>query len=94
MSTTSQTNNDTKPSGIFPGINVDKGMVDLMGTKEEPLTQGLDNLGKRCAKYYEEEARFAKWRCVYKIKEDTPSQLALQTNANVLARYNFCVFGK
>ena len=31
--------------------------------------------------------QFAKWRCVLKIGENTPSPLAIAENANVLARY-------
>lgn len=39
------------------------------------LLQGLDDLGKRCAKYYEAGARFAKWRAVLKISATAPSPL-------------------
>jgi len=48
---------------------------------------GLDGLADRCAKYYQNGARFAKWRCVLKITSHTPSYLAMLENANVLARY-------
>lgn len=73
--------------GIIPGIKVDSGVVNLMGTLEETTTQGLDDLGKRCAQYYKDGCRFAKWRCVLKIDEHCPSPLAILENANVLARY-------
>lgn len=73
--------------GIIPGIKVDLGVVNLMGTNEETTTQGLDDLGKRCAQYYKDGCRFAKWRSVLKIDEHCPSQLAIMENANVLARY-------
>ena len=76
-----------KEKGIIPGIKVDKGVVPLLGTDEETTTQGLDDLGKRCKTYYENGARFAKWRCVLKIGNGRPSQLAVLENANVLARY-------
>ncbi|KAJ6845292.1 fructose-bisphosphate aldolase 1, cytoplasmic [Iris pallida] len=76
-----------KEGGVLPGIKVDKGTVDLAGTKGETTTQGLDDLGKRCAKYYEAGARFAKWRAVLKIGATEPSQLAINENANGLARY-------
>ena len=46
---------------IIPGIKVDKGVVALAGTDGETVTQGLDDLGKRCAEYYKAGARFAKW---------------------------------
>lgn len=74
-------------AGIIPGIKVDKGVVPLSGTIGEGTTQGLDDLGSRCAQYYKDGARFAKWRCVLNIGTHTPSHLALMENANVLARY-------
>jgi len=73
--------------GVIPGIKVDKGVVPLAGTINEGTTQGLDGLGDRCAQYYKDGARFAKWRCVLKISDATPSELAIKENANVLARY-------
>lgn len=48
---------------------------------------GLDGLSERCAQYKKDGADFAKWRCVLKISEHTPSALAILENANVLARY-------
>lgn len=73
--------------GIIPGIKVDKGVVPLAGTIGEGTTQGLDDLGTRCAQYYKDGARFAKWRCVLTISDKTPSHLSMLENANVLARY-------
>lgn len=74
-------------AGILPGIKVDKGVVTLPGTDDETTTQGLDDLGARCAKYYAAGARFAKWRAVLKISETAPSPLAVRENAHGLARY-------
>jgi len=73
--------------GVLPGIKVDKGTVDLAGTKGETTTQGLDGLAQRCQQYYNAGARFAKWRAVLKIGTTEPSPLAIQENANGLARY-------
>ena len=72
--------------GIVPGIKLDKGLVVLPGT-DETTTQGLDDLAERCQKYYKQGARFAKWRCALKIAQGRPSQLAIEENAEVLARY-------
>ena len=47
----------------------------LPGTDDETTTQGLDDLGKRCAAYYLAGARFAKWRAVLKIGDGCPSEL-------------------
>jgi fructose-bisphosphate aldolase class I len=73
--------------GIIPGIKVDKGVVPLSGTLGEGTTQGLDDLGARCAQYRAGGCRFAKWRCVLNIGPHIPSHLSMLENANVLARY-------
>ncbi|XP_076181173.1 fructose-bisphosphate aldolase [Ptiloglossa arizonensis] len=72
---------------VLPGVKVDGGLVDLFGTKNEKTTEGLDSLQERCIQYKRSGCHFTKWRCVYRISETTPSQLAMATNANVLARY-------
>jgi len=76
-----------KKAGIIPGIKVDKGVQPLFGTDGETVTQGIDDLGKRCAKYYAQGARFAKWRAVLKITETCPTALSIDQNAETLARY-------
>ncbi|GMH09957.1 hypothetical protein Nepgr_011798 [Nepenthes gracilis] len=76
-----------KEGGVLPGIKVDKGTVELPGTNGETTTQGLDGLAERCQQYYAAGARFAKWRAVLKIGPNEPSQLAINENANGLARY-------
>jgi len=77
-----------KKKGILPGIKVDKGTVVIDGTDGETATIGLDGLNARCAKYYEQGARFAKWRAVLKIAgHHAPSCAAIQENAHGLARY-------
>ena len=78
-----------KKEGIIPGIKVDKGVQPLFGTNGETVTQGIDDLGKRCAKYYAQGARFAKWRAVLKIDAAThcPTPLSIDQNAETLARY-------
>lgn len=76
-----------KEGGVLPGIKVDKGTVDLAGTNGETTTQGIDGLAQRCQQYYNAGARFAKWRAVLKIGKTEPSELAIQQNAQGLARY-------
>lgn len=76
-----------KEKGIVVGIKVDKGTAALAGTDGETTVQGLDGLSERCAQYKKDGADFAKWRCVLKISDSCPSQLSIQENANVLARY-------
>jgi fructose-bisphosphate aldolase class I len=48
---------------------------------------GLDGLKERAANYYAQGARFAKWRAVLQISDNTPSTLSIQENAWGLARY-------
>jgi fructose-bisphosphate aldolase class I len=76
-----------KKIGILPGIKVDKGLVHLANTNSENVTQGLDGLAERLTDYKSKGARFAKWRAVYTVSDQTPSDLAIKTNAEVLARY-------
>nr|XP_031835020.1 fructose-bisphosphate aldolase-like [Nomia melanderi] len=73
---------------ILSGVKVDKGLIDLFGAKNEKITEGLDSLQERCIQYKRDGCHFAKWRCTYTISETTPSQLAMITNANVLARFS------
>jgi fructose-bisphosphate aldolase class I len=73
--------------GIVPGIKVDKGTLPLVNASGDLVTQGLDDLADRLADYKEKGARFAKWREVYTISAHNPTQLGMDTNAEVLARY-------
>jgi len=72
---------------IVVGIKLDEGTKPLLNTFGELSTQGLTDLDKRVKKYYENGARFAKWRAVLHISENTPSELAIQETAHSLARY-------
>jgi fructose-bisphosphate aldolase class I len=75
-------------SGAIPGIKVDEGTQALPGCPGELVTVGLDKLAGRLEKYYEQGARFAKWRAVIDISgSDIPSMTAIHVNAHALARY-------
>ena len=76
-----------KQAGSIPGIKVDKGVVPLPGFPGETITEGLDGLGERLAKYYERGARFAKWRAVIDIAPGVPTWAGIKANAHALARY-------
>jgi fructose-bisphosphate aldolase class I len=73
--------------GIVPGIKVDAGKIALALAPGDEITQGLDGLTRRLGAYKEQGARFAKWRAVYNISETLPSRLAIEANAEALARY-------
>ena len=74
-------------NGILPGIKVDTGAKDLALCPGETVTEGLDNLPKRCAEYVKLGAKFAKWRAVINIGSDIPSAACITANAHALARY-------
>ena len=74
-------------NGILPGIKVDTGAKDLALCPGETVTEGLDNLAKRCAEYVKLGAKFAKWRAVINIGKDIPSTTCIEANAHALARY-------
>ncbi len=74
-------------NGIIPGIKVDKGPQPLAGFPGEVVTEGLDGLRERLKEYYALGARFAKWRAVINIGEDTPSGSCIEANSHALARY-------
>ena len=76
-----------KAAGAVPGIKVDKGVRELPGTSVEKITEGLDGLRARLQGYYEQGARFAKWRAVIIISENTPSWNGIKANTHALARY-------
>jgi fructose-bisphosphate aldolase class I len=73
--------------GIVAGIKVDTGKIALAHASGDEITQGLDGLAARLEKYKAQGARFAKWRAVYNVSDTLPSRLAIQANAESLARY-------
>jgi fructose-bisphosphate aldolase, class I len=84
-------------SGAIPGIKVDEGTQALPNCPGELVTAGLDKLADRLKKYYDQGARFAKWRAVIDIGKSTggpgaggqpiPTMTAIHVNAHALARY-------
>ena len=76
-----------KAAGAVPGIKVDKGAQALSGSSIEKVTEGLDGLRGRLQGYHDQGARFAKWRAVITITENTPSWNCIKANAHALARY-------
>lgn len=72
--------------GIIPGIKVDQGLVNFENS-EEKYTKGLEDLPKRLNGYYEQGLRFAKWRAAFEITNETPSEMAIEKNCEILAEY-------
>jgi fructose-bisphosphate aldolase class I len=76
-----------RAADAIPGIKVDTGAKPMAGFADETVTEGLDGLRERLAKYYEAGARFAKWRGVIAISDRLPSYGSIRANAHALARY-------
>jgi fructose-bisphosphate aldolase class I len=76
-----------KKADSLPGIKVDEGTKPLPNCPGEVVTAGLDKLADRLPKYYEQGARFAKWRGVIDIGAGIPSYTCIRANAHALARY-------
>ena len=74
-------------SGTIIGIKVDMGLKEHPDSSEEKVTEGLDGLKERLEEYYKMGARFTKWRVLLNISEKYPSEIAIQSNANTLAKY-------
>lgn len=74
---------------ILPGIKVDMGTELFEDSKIEKYTKGLDGLDGRLKQYLNFGARFAKWRAVYTITEDLPSEKLMLKNAQDLAKYAY-----
>ena len=76
-----------KKAGSIPGIKVDEGTKPLPNCPGEVVTVGLDKLADRLTKYYEQGARFAKWRAVIDIGAGIPTYTCIRANTHALARY-------
>ena len=76
-----------KDAGILIGIKVDRGAKEMAGHPGETVTEGLDGLRERLAEYVAMGARFAKWRAVFHLEPNLPSQACIQANCMALARY-------
>jgi fructose-bisphosphate aldolase class I len=73
--------------GMDVGIKVDAGLKEFTAGSPEKITQGLDGLPERLKGYKKMGATFAKWRAVYTIGDNLPSDALMKTNADSLAQY-------
>ena len=75
--------------------NIDVGIKVDMGTKDFPphigdkITEGLLGLDERLREYKKMGATFAKWRAIYNIGNETPSESCMQANAEIFAEYAY-----
>ncbi|MBU0570177.1 fructose-bisphosphate aldolase class I [Patescibacteria group bacterium] len=73
--------------GIILGIKVDQGKTETPDCPTEAVTKGLDGLRERLEEYKNLGARFTKWRAVFSISGNTPSDICLDLNAEGLAQF-------
>lgn len=73
--------------GIIPIIKVDGSTTEHNGFPGEVITQGMDGLDERLAEYYAMGARAAKWRAVFNIGSDYPTEQNVVFDCIMLARY-------
>ena len=59
----------------------------MAGQNHETLTEGLDWLSERLADYVAMGAQFAKWRAVFQLGPNSPSQACIEANSVAVARY-------
>jgi fructose-bisphosphate aldolase class I len=81
---------DLQKHGIVPGIKVDTGTKDSPEFPGEKITEGLETLEERLPKYFDNGARFTKWRVIFEIDDENglPTDAAILENAKRLAKYS------
>ena len=74
-------------AGMIAGIKADMGLARFSGYPGEKITEGLDGLPERLKEYAGMGLKFAKWRAVFSIASDKPSEECIQENLDYMARY-------
>jgi len=76
--------------GILVGVKLDRGLHPF--GNGEMITEGIDGLDGRAAAAHAAGIRFAKWRALFVISfaKGTPSALAVEENANAMAKFAAC----
>jgi fructose-bisphosphate aldolase, class I len=72
--------------GMIPGIKVDLGTAPML-MSDEMVTNGLDELSKNLDAAIASGATFLKWRAVFHIDSDSPSDEVILENAKRFAAY-------
>ncbi len=72
---------------IVVGCKVDEGLVAMSGSPLEMTTKGLEGLADRLSEYFDLGVRFAKWRAVFTVGKNLPSDLCIMKNAESFASY-------
>ncbi|MBI95955.1 fructose-bisphosphate aldolase class I [bacterium] len=70
---------------ILVGIKLDSGLSDTIDNQK--LCNPTENLEEKINYYFKNGASFAKWRALFVISENTPTQENIEKNAEILADY-------
>ncbi len=73
--------------GALPGIKVDKGLKSITNSEVEKITDGLDDLDRRCKYYHKLGAKFTKWRALINQGNNLPTRNCIELNMRLLADY-------
>ena len=71
----------------YPGIKVDEGLEEIGKDSIETYTKGIETLDKRLKPFYQNGAKFTKWRAVINIEKNIPSNHCIEKNSSLLAEY-------
>ncbi len=91
--TTRQSTADGRPfvellqrKGVQPGVKVDGGLADI-GNYGEKSTKGLDKLEETAPGYIDQGLTFFKFRTVFNISDNTPTDEVIELNNETQAGY-------
>ena len=74
-------------NGIMPGVKVDEGLVDMANFQGEQVSEGLDGLREKLIEHKKLGAVFCKFRTVFNIGDNLPSEENIIVNSLTQARY-------
>ncbi|MFA6105536.1 MAG: class I fructose-bisphosphate aldolase [Patescibacteria group bacterium] len=77
-----------KEQGVLIGCKIDKGLAPMPRNKHgEMQTKGLEGLAERMQDYADLGVTFVKWRAVFSVGKNLPSNRCIQKNGELLATY-------
>ena len=74
-------------SGIVIGVKVDEGLGQIPTSPKESYTTGIEGIKNRLKLYRQLGVKFTKWRSIYKISENFPSEESIKINSKLLGIY-------
>lgn len=74
-----------REKGIEIGVKLDMGLLDF--GNGEKISVGLEDLESRIARKEFSLATFSKWRSLFHVSDELPSEQCIEQNCSVLCRY-------